>query len=118
MIRDNDSKYGTQLTLVAKASGIDILRTPFRTPRANAVCERFLKSARNECLDHMLMFGERHLYRVMNEYVRYFNRARPQQAIGQKIPESHVSVAEERSRGKIIAFPVLNDLHYDYRRAA
>ncbi len=51
LIRDNDRKYGVEFMRVAKAAGIKVLRTPFRAPRANAICERFLKSVRNECLD-------------------------------------------------------------------
>ncbi len=52
---------------MAEASGITILRTPYRAPRANAVCERFLGSVRRECLDHLLILGERHLARVLRE---------------------------------------------------
>jgi putative transposase len=57
LIRDNDRKYGTQFTRAA--NGIEVLRTPLRAPKANAVCERFLGSVRRECLDHMLIFNER-----------------------------------------------------------
>ncbi len=49
------------------------------TPRANAACERFLGSVRRECLDHVLILGERHLRRVLREYVAYFNQDRPHQ---------------------------------------
>ena len=66
---------------VAAASGIRTLRTPTRAPRANATCERFLGSVRRECLDHILVLGEGHLRRVLNEYVVYFNQARPHQGI-------------------------------------
>ncbi len=56
-----------------------VLRTPVRAPRANAVCERFLGSVRRECLDHVLILGERDLARMLREYVAYYNRARPHQ---------------------------------------
>jgi putative transposase len=87
LIRDNDSKFGQEFTLVAKATGIEELRTPYRAPRANAVCERFLGSVRRECLDHMLIMTERQLYRMVREYVTFFNAARPHQGIQQRIPE-------------------------------
>lgn len=118
LIRDRDGKYGEAFMRVAKGSSIEILKTPYRTPKANAVCERFLGSVRRECLDHMLIVGERHLHCVITEYVDYFNRARPHQGIKQKIPDRIGSVEGESRRGKIIAFPVLSGLHHDYRRAA
>jgi len=72
---------------VAMTSGIKLLKTPIQAPRANAICERFMRSVRQECLDHLLIFHEKQLQRVLNEYVVYFNQARPHQGIGQQIPE-------------------------------
>jgi transposase InsO family protein len=118
LIRDRDRKYGQHFAAVAKGSQSEILKTPYRAPKANAICERFLGSVRRECLDHMLILGESHLYRVTKEYVGFFNQARPHQGIEQKIPEGIRPEGKEHSRGKIIAFPVLNGLHHDYRRAA
>ena len=60
LIRDNDDKFGRAFDRVADGTGLRILRTPVKAPRANAVCERFLGSVRRECLDHVLIFGERH----------------------------------------------------------
>lgn len=118
LIRDRDRKYGQNFTQVAITSKIEILKTPYRAPKANAICERFLGSVRRECLDHMLILGENHLYRLIKEYVSFFNQARPHQGIEQKIPEKIKSDGEEERKGRIIAFPVLNGLHHDYRRAA
>jgi transposase InsO family protein len=94
-----------------------ILRTPHRAPRANAVCERFLGSVRRECLDHLLILGERHLACVLREYVAYFNRARPHQGLGQALPESPIQETRRRE-GPICAVPVLGGLHHTYQRAA
>ncbi len=77
LIRDNDKKFGPNFARVATTSGIQMLRTPYRTPQANAVCERFLGSVRRECLDHYLIFHEKQLQRLLNNYVLYFNQARP-----------------------------------------
>ncbi len=118
LIRDRDSKYGQVFTRVAKGSKIEILKTPYRAPKANAICERFLGSVRRECLDHMLILGENHLYRVIREYVEYFDEARSHQGIGQRIPKRFESVPEKLGKAKIIAFPVLNGLHHDYQQAA
>jgi putative transposase len=115
-----------QFTRVAESSQIEVLRTPYRVPRANAVCERFLGSVRRECLDHLLILSEGQLYRVIKvhpersrrEYVVFFNAAWPQQGINQKIPERNAASGEEKREGRIIAFPILNGLHHDYRKAA
>src|SRR5215468_5590160 len=64
LIRDNDSKFGVNFTRVAKTSSIEILKTPYHAPRANAICERFLGSVRRECLDHLLILHEKQLHRV------------------------------------------------------
>ena len=87
VIRDNDRKYGQCFTRVADDRRIEVLRTPVRAPRANAICERFIGSVRRECLDHMLILSERHLHRVIGEYVAYFSHSRPHQGIGQRIPD-------------------------------
>lgn len=118
LIRDRDHKYGVAFTCVAKGTRIEILKTPYRAPKANAICERFLGSVRRECLDHLLILGERQLYRVIKEYVQFFNEARPHQGIEQRIPAGIQSEGERSSKGKIISFPVLGGLHHDYRRAA
>jgi len=59
LIRDNDSKFGVGFARVAKTSGFKILKTPYHTPRANAICERFLGSVSRECLDHLLILQEK-----------------------------------------------------------
>ena len=119
LIRDNDAKYGSHFAAVAVGSGIKMLRTPIKAPRANAFCERLLGSVRRECLDHIMILSEAHLQRVLKEYVTYFNRSRPHQGIGQRIPEPHESAASASDEsGTVIAFPVLGGLHHDYRRAA
>jgi putative transposase len=119
LIRDHDSKFGVIFDRVAKTSGIELLTTPYHAPRANALCERFLGSVRRECLDHLLILHERQLQRVLNAYVRYFNRARPHQGIKQQIPEPPTKpLPPDPTGGKILSFPVLGGLHHDYRRSA
>jgi transposase InsO family protein len=121
LLHDHDAKYGSAFARVAKASGVNLIRTPVRAPRANAVCERFLRSVRHECIDHTLVLGERHLRRVLTEYVAYFNHGRPHQGLGQCTPEAvHTRVSPGRGRaiGTVTAVPVLGGLHHDYRAAA
>jgi transposase InsO family protein len=121
LIHDHDAKYGPTFARVAAASGIEVLRTPIRAPRANAVCERFLRSVRGECVDHTLILGEQHLQRLLTEYVAYFNRSRPHQGIGQSAPQlapTRASPGRAGARDGVIAVPVLGGLHHDYRPAA
>jgi putative transposase len=119
LICDHDSKFGSCFRRVAKTSGIKLLKTPVQAPRANAICERLLRSVRQECLDHLLIFQEKQLQRVLNEYAVYFNRARPPQGIGQQIPEPSRSALSSQDAGnKVIAFPVMGGLHHDYHWAA
>ena len=73
LIRDNDARFGPAFAHLARASGIRLVRTPVRAPRANAIVERFLGSVRRECLDHTIILGERHLHQVLSDYARYFN---------------------------------------------
>jgi len=119
LIRDNDSKFGPDFARVAAASGIEILRTPYRAPRANAYCERFLGSVRRECLDHLLILGEAHLCRALRAYVAYFNGARPHQGIDQQVPEGVAPAHGVPGRsGAIVATPILGGLHHAYQRVA
>ena len=99
---------------VAKGTKIEVLRTPYRAPRANAICERFLGSLRRECLDHFLILGERHLRRLVKEYKEYFNHSRPHQGIEQHIPCQLERPEAPPPGGKIASRPVLSGLHHDY----
>jgi putative transposase len=94
------------------ASGSSV--PPFVRRTCNAICERFLGSLRRECLDHILVLDDRHFHRVVTEYIRYHNEARPHQGIGQRTPVH----AEHPADGKITTVPVLAGLHHEYRRAA
>jgi len=119
LLRDNDSKFGPSFAHVATTSSINVLRTPYQAPRANAVCERFLGSVRRECLDHFLILHEKQLHRLLNAYVVYFNQARPHQGIQQRLPDPPVPSAPSHDQSdKVVSVPVLGGLHHDYRRAA
>ena len=120
LIRDNDGKFGPAFTAVAKGAAVEVVSIPPRSPDLNPICERFLGSVRRECLDHILILGEDHLRRVLDEYVSaYFNVARPHQGLGQQRPCRVGRVAEvSNSDGEIVGLPILGGLHHNYRRAA
>ena len=113
IIRDNDSKYGHEFDQAVKASGTKVIRTPVRAPWVNAVCERFLKSVRHECLDHLLILNERQLLRVAQAYVTTMRGRTKASSSG------FLSVQPGRRRQRAGgAASVLNGLHLDYRLAA
>jgi len=116
LIRDHDDKFGVRFDAVAKVTGITILRTPMQAPNANAVCERFLRSVRAECLDHMLVLGEAHLRGMLLRYCSYFNTARPHQGIGQRVPDG--LPGSLTATAAVEEIPVLGGLHHEYRLAA
>jgi transposase InsO family protein len=115
LIRDNDSKFGPDFARVAEASGITIVRTAYRAPLMNAVAERWIRSAREECLDHLLILGERHLLRVLREYATFFNQRRPHQGLGQQCP---VPRGPSARTGTISRRDVLGGIIHDYEREA
>src|SRR6266511_3214760 len=121
LVHDHDAKYGLEFDRLAAASGIEVIRTPIRAPRTNAICERFLGSVRRQCVDHVLVLGERHLRRVLAEYVAHFNGARPHQGIDQRIPVSAAAATHHRSAvaaHAVVGVFVLGGLHHEYRWAA
>jgi putative transposase len=86
VLRDRDTKYVSSFDTVFAGGGAQVLRTPFRTPNANAYAERFVRTVRSECLDHLLIVNARHLERVLRSYARHYNRHRPHQGISQEMP--------------------------------
>ncbi|MCJ7433148.1 MAG: integrase core domain-containing protein [Anaerolineales bacterium] len=114
LIRDRDKKYATHFSAVA--GSIKEVETPYRTPQANGVCERFMGSLRRECLDHILIHGDRHLERVVKEYTTYFNQERPHQGIDQCIPDHYEVPKSKPTSGRVTSKAILGGLHHSYSR--
>ena len=72
LIRDRDSKFTAAFDNVLAGNGVRIIKTPVRSPRANSYAERYVGTLRRECLDHLLIHGERHLWRTLSEYARHY----------------------------------------------
>jgi transposase InsO family protein len=86
LVRDRDTKYVASFDAVFRSEGAQILQTPFRTPNANAYAERFVRTVRAECLDHLLVVNARHLERILGIYAQHYNEHRPHQGLSQQIP--------------------------------
>jgi len=86
LIRDRDTKYVASFDEICRSEGARILKTPFRTPNANAYAERFVRTIRSECLDHLLVVNAGHLERILHSYAKHYNTYRPHQGISQQVP--------------------------------
>jgi putative transposase len=86
LIRDRYSKFTPVSGDVLAGTGVRVIKTPVRSPRANSFAERYVGTLRRECLDHLLIHGERHLGRTLSEYARHYNGHRPHQSREQRPP--------------------------------
>ena len=122
LIRDRDSIYGAEFSRRTGSLGIREIRTPVRAPKANAIAERFVGTLRRECLDHVFIFSEGHLQRIVEEFAAYYNRHRPHRSLDQRPPcPAPATLSLPASTGppvRVIAEPVLGGLHHVYKRAA
>jgi putative transposase len=116
LLRDRDSKFTTAFDEVFTANGTRVIKTPVRSPRANAFAERLIGTLRRECLDHLLILGERHLRKVLAEYARHYNGHRPHQSLQQGRPLQPGGTVDITAR--IERKQVLSGLINEYRKAA
>jgi putative transposase len=87
LIHDRDAKFCGPFDEVFATEGLQVVRTPIRAPRANAICERWIRTVRAECLDWLLIYSRRHLEHVLRVYIRHYNRQRPHRALQLQAPE-------------------------------
>jgi putative transposase len=98
--------------------GCRVIRTPWRAPRANAFAERFVRTARTECLDRIFIVNERHLELVLNTHINHYNRERPHRGLELRIPESGPPVSPAEPTGSIVRRDRLGGLIHEYHRKA
>ncbi len=117
LIRDRDSKFTPVFDDVLAGNGVRVIKTPVRSPRANSFAERYVGTLRRECLDHLLIHGERHLWRTLSEYARHYNDHRPHQSREQR-PPLHEPGQPVDMTARITRRQVVHGLINEYHRAA
>jgi putative transposase len=120
---DRDSMFSPALDQSIRHLGLHVLKTPVRTPVANAICERLIGTLRRECLDFVIPFTATHLRWLLQSWVGHYNAGRPHMAWGPGIPQRLAALPtplhEPRHRlpahGRVVARPILSGLHHEYR---
>jgi putative transposase len=116
LIRDRDSKHSGPFDEVFRSEGIRIVKTPVRSPKANAIAERFVRTVRAECLDWLLILNRRHLEHVLRVYTDHYNRERPHRALALRPPNG--GAEPPQASGQIQRHDRLGGLIHEYYRAA
>jgi putative transposase len=117
LIRDRDSRFTAAFDEVFAANGMRVIKIPIRSPRANSFAERFVGTLRRECLDHLLILGERHLREILAKYARHYNGHRPHQGLQQNPPMHRVGHITDLT-ARIKRRRVVGGLISEYHRAA
>jgi putative transposase len=115
LICDRDAKYGLEVPAAIRSMKIGSVRTSFQSPWQNGVAERWVGSCRRELLDHVIALNERHLKRLLSDYVSYYHDDRTHLALGKNTPGGR---SRSAGHGRIISGPRLGGLHHRYDRAA
>jgi transposase InsO family protein len=112
LVRDRDGAYGAAFVRRVGAMGIRDRPVSARSPWQNGHAERLIGSIRRECLDHVVVFGERHLRHLLNSYQLYYNEVRTHLSLQKDAPLSR----EVRRFGRVLSLPLLGGLHHQYVR--
>jgi putative transposase len=117
LIRDRDAKFTDAFDAVFTGEGIEIKKSAPQAPKMNAYAERFVLTARTECTDRTLIFGERHLRTILDHYTRHYNTARPHRALNLRAPADDPNVIPFPA-SRIRREPILGGLLNEYHRAS
>ena len=116
LLRDRDASYGAEFRRQVDAMGIAEVVSAARSPWQNAYVERVIGSIRRECLNHIVIFNERHLRRVLSSYVDYYHRTRTHLSLDKDCLDPRPVMPP--GSGTVIAFPQVDGLHHRYERLA
>ena len=112
------ANFNAEVTDTVKSFGIQPKRTSFRSPWQNGVAERWAGNCRRDLLDHVIVLNERHLRRLMNEYIRYYHEDRTHLGLNRQTPAGREAAVGANASGKVVSMPRLGGLHHRYDLAA
>jgi len=118
LLFDRDSKFGNDVVSAAKDMGSEPVRTAFRSPWQNGIAERWVGSCRRDLLDHVVVLNERHLKRLMREYVRYYQEDRTHLGLVKDTPVGRPVEIQSGVERTIQSSPRIGGLHHRYNLAA
>jgi transposase InsO family protein len=118
LIFDRDSKFSADVVTAVEDNGTQPVRTAFRSPWQNGVAERWVGSVRRDLLDHVIVLNERHLRRLLKDYVGYYHEDRTHLGLGKDTPGDRVAASVPPRGQKVISLPRLGGLHHRYTVAA
>ena len=114
VILDRDTKFDTEVISFLKSTGLKPMRTSVQAPWQNGIAERWIGSCRRELLDHIIAWNERHLLRLLREYVAYHHDDRIHDSLGKDCPHSRVIEYRPVAKAKIVASSRVGGLHHRY----
>jgi len=116
LLRDRDGTYGLEFSGRVQSIGISEVKTAPRSPWQNPFVERLIGTLRRDCIDHVIIFGENHLRRILRDYLAYYHGCRTHLSLEKDSPAPRK--VESQDQGKIVEFPMVGGLHHRYARLA
>jgi transposase InsO family protein len=114
VILDRDSKFDATVITFLKATGLKPKRTSIRSPWQNGTAERWVGSCRREILDHVIALDERHLLRLIRDYVHYYQEDRIHDGLSKDTPNGQTTEQKPSSKATVISSARLGGLHHRY----
>ena len=122
LLHDHDTIFSAEVDEALNGFGLKVLKTPVRSPMANAYCERVIGTIRRECLDYLIPMNDRHLSRIVREFAAHYNRGRPHTALGPGFPEPNPATIPASGHPhrlpvgyRVASTQLLGGLHHEYR---
>jgi len=118
LIHDRDAKFCGPFDQIVRSEGVRVIETPLQAPKVNAVAERWVRTVRNDCLDHLLIVSRRHLEQVLRAYLAHYNAERPHRSLALAAPAGQPPLARGSPPPAVLRRDVLGGLIHEYHAAA
>jgi len=118
LIDDRETKFCGSFETTIRSEGVRVIETPLQAPQANAVAERWVRTVRTDCLDHLLIVGRRHLEQVLRAYLKHDNPERPHRSLALATPAGRPPTARGSPSAQVCRRDLLGGLIHQYYAAA